>query len=86
MRAAVHRVVPISTAQMKLGERLRPQRLEHRARRLEHVLDALRQRVTAQRDDGPVPPALLAAIDGFEQELRRVQRELHPLDREPDET
>jgi hypothetical protein len=58
------------------GQQSRRERLAERAARLEDVIAALRERVRAREVAGVVPPPLLAAIDGFEQELRRVRREL----------
>jgi hypothetical protein len=71
--------MPDVTGPQQLGEQLRRQRLEHRAGRLERVLLALRERVSAREATGLVPPPLLAAIDGFEHELRRVRDELRGL-------
>jgi hypothetical protein len=68
-----------ATGAQQLGEQLLRQRLEHRAGRLERVLLALRDRVAAREAAGLVPPPLLAAIDGFEHELRQVRQELRRL-------
>jgi hypothetical protein len=68
-----------ATASQQLGEQLRRQRLEHRAGRLERVLLALHDRVAAREAAGLVPPPLLAAIEGFEHELRHVRDELRGL-------
>lgn len=70
----------MTLARAQLGTQLLRQRLEHRAARLEHVLLALRERVDARQADGMVPPPLLAAIEGFEDELQRVRQQLHDLD------
>jgi hypothetical protein len=69
-----------SVAPVQVGQRLLRQRLEHRAGRLEHVLLALRERVRARQPEGRIPPPLLAAIDGFEHELRLVRSQLRKLD------
>jgi hypothetical protein len=52
-------------------------RLEHRARRLDLVIAALRERVSATAQTGDTPAALQQALSGFSSELAHVRRRLH---------
>jgi hypothetical protein len=72
-------LMPEAGRPSSLGQQPGRQRLEHRAHRLEHVVAALRERVSARETAGLVPPPLLAAIEGFEHELHRVRHELRRL-------
>jgi hypothetical protein len=57
-------------------------RRRRRAARIEAVLRELHARARAREaDDGPVPPPLLQAISGFEQELAETRRGLGRLER-----
>jgi hypothetical protein len=55
-------------------------RLEHRARRIERVLDVLRHQRRQARDRGRAPTGLENAIAGFGEELGDVQDRLRALD------
>jgi len=57
-------------------------RLEHRVRRLDHVVRALRVRVADRERDGRVPAPLCHAIRDFQLERVAVQRELRSLRRD----
>lgn len=62
-----------------LGVDLERIRLQHRARRIERVLDVLRERRALSRQTGPRPAALDQAIAGFGEELGSVRRRLRAL-------
>ncbi len=65
--------IPIAVA-------LERDRLEHRLRRMERVLSALRDRaVFRDAEIGTQPPALRHAIAGFEDELAAVRQRLDQL-------
>jgi hypothetical protein len=69
-------VVLISPShEWSLGEQLERIRAEHRARRLERVLDALRARVRDYTATA-VPIGLSAAVSDFERELTAVRAQL----------
>jgi hypothetical protein len=59
--------------------RARAARLEHRARRLEYGLAALRRLADTRAADGPVPAPLRQAIGAFAQDLAQVRRRLSDL-------
>lgn len=60
-----------------LGGELEHNRLQHRARRLELVIETLRERASASARIGPVPSGLQHAIADFSTELSRVRHRLH---------
>lgn len=55
-------------------------RLSRRARRLELVLGALRDRVEAMQSARRAPVALISSIRGFEDELARMRRRLSEIE------
>jgi hypothetical protein len=60
---------------LTVGEDLERCRLEHRARRLRLVIDALRERASASAD-GSIPPAMRRALADFSTELAHVRARL----------
>jgi hypothetical protein len=59
---------------------LERRRIEHRARRVEQVLAALRARARAREaTGGPVPAPLWHAVRGFEAELETVRDRLRHM-------
>lgn len=60
-----------------IGVELERRRLEHRARRIEYALAALRRLADTRAADGPVP--LRQAIGAFSQDLAQVRRRLSDL-------
>lgn len=59
------------------ADELEALRLRVRARRMDQVVRALRDRKAAsRRERGTVPAALAQAIDGFERELEAARRRL----------
>ncbi len=62
-----------------IGADLERRRLEHRARRLERVLDVLRRRADALGADAP--PGLKAALSDFSADLRQARIDLAPPSR-----
>jgi hypothetical protein len=60
---------------LTVGRDLERHRLEHRARRLRLVIDALRERASAS-GDGSIPPALHRALADFSTELDHVRARL----------
>jgi hypothetical protein len=67
------------TTSRTLGEMLEAQRLAIRARRMERVIDALRDREVQRRRSGPVPPPLQHAIRDFRRELGTINAQLSAL-------
>lgn len=59
-----------------IGDELSRQRLELRARRLERVVAALRERERLRTRDGRVPSPLRSAMGAFARELSDVRRQL----------
>ena len=59
-----------------IGDELARQRLEMRARRLERVVAALRERERMRARDGRVPSPLRSAVGAFARELSEVRRQL----------
>jgi hypothetical protein len=68
----MHRIAR-SQSRPRAGAALEPRHLEHRSRRLEAAIRALR----AQRRDAP-SAGLQAALSDFERELAAVRRRLSP--------
>jgi hypothetical protein len=64
---------------LTVGQDLERHRLEHRARRLRLVIDALRERASASAD-GSIPPALHRALAEFSTELAHVRARLGDRD------
>ncbi|HEU4976158.1 MAG TPA: hypothetical protein VFT50_13770 [Baekduia sp.] len=60
---------------------LEARRLQHRTRRLEFVLQALKERARGYQERGSVPRPLHDAIHGFTTELRRDRERLRELGR-----
>lgn len=61
-----------------IGVELERVRLEHRARRVEFAIEALRG-IADARAPQPPPPALTQAIEDFRQELARLRRRIAEL-------
>ncbi len=59
-----------------IGDELARQRLELRAKRLERVVAALRERERLRARDGRVPAPLRSAMGAFARELSDVRRQL----------
>lgn len=63
-----------------IAQALERDRLEHRARRMELVIGALRDRARHhQAHSGGAPPPLLEAIVGFERELNALRHRLEEI-------
>ncbi len=71
----------IPTRPASLAGDLERMRLEHRARRIMHVVGALRARRESYRAGGTVPLALGTAIRDLDRELGAVRRRLSELSR-----
>jgi hypothetical protein len=78
-RAARSRSGPPPEGARTIGADLERRRLEHRARRLERVLDVLRRRADALGADAP--PGLKAALSDFSADLRQARIDLAPPSR-----
>lgn len=59
-----------------IGDELARQRLEMRARRLERVVAALRERERIRTREGRAPSPLRSAMGAFARELSEVHRQL----------
>lgn len=79
--AAMATIPTTSTRPASLGGDLERVRLEHRARRLMHVVGALRARRESYRAGGTVPLALGTTIRDLDRELGAVRRRLSELSR-----
>lgn len=67
------------TTARTLGDMLEAQRLTLRARRVERVIVALREREQDRRRNGSVPPPLQAAIRDFRAELGDIDAQLRAI-------
>src|SRR4051794_12089518 len=64
---------------VSIGMELERRRLAHRAARIRHALDAMRQLTSARAEHAPAP--LRLGMTDFGRELQRVERRLRELDR-----
>jgi hypothetical protein len=64
-----------------LAADLEAQRLEHRSRRMDLVVEALRDRVSAYQRHGTVPPPLMDAVTEFSRRLHDDRARLAELRR-----
>lgn len=71
----------LPTGSDPIGTELERRRLEHRERRVAHVVGLLRARRETYRAGGTVPTPLGAAIRDFDRELAGVRRRLAELRR-----